>query len=87
MHKYLVSLGIYPEYKGYYYIKYALENKIKSLGELSKHFPNETYSRLDRNIRYVIQQQYDKMSHIVPRPTISSLLSNLIENYYGGNYE
>ena len=83
MYKYLISLGIYPEYKGYKYIKYAVENKIKSLGELHKHFPNEPYSRLDRNIRYVIQQQYDKMSHVIPKPTISSLLSNLIEDYYG----
>lgn len=82
MHKYLVSLGIYPEYKGYAYIKYALENKIRSLGELSKHFPNTTYSRIDRNIRYIIEQQYDKMKHIVPRPIISSLLSSLIEDYY-----
>lgn len=83
MHKYLVSLGIYPEYKGYKYIKYALENKIRSLKELKEHLPNVSYSNLDRNIRYVIQQQYDKMKHIVPRPIISSLLSSLIEDYYG----
>lgn len=83
MHKYLVSLGIYPEYEGYKYIKYAIEHKIKSLGKLSKHFPDTTYTRMDRNIRYVIQQNYDKMSHIIPRPTITSLLSNLIEDYYG----
>ena len=86
MYKYLISLGIYPEYEGYKYVKYALEHRIKSLGELSEHFPNETYSRIDRNIRYVIQQNYDKMSHVVPRPTISSLLSNLIEDYYGNTY-
>lgn len=87
MHKYLVSLGIYPEYKGYEYIKYALEHKIRSLKELHKHFPETSYTRLDRNIRYIIQQHYSKMKYVIPRPTTVSLLSSLIEDYYGGNYE